>query len=98
MDEATGVPVRGGHFTVPADAHRDKITLEWIFAEKNVESETDALFNEVIVSRHMNFAKSGGLTGLRKLTAESTGYANFGDEEEIGEHLKHQREAADVAI
>ena len=46
----------------------------------------------------MNFAKSGGLTGLRKLTAESTGYANFGDEEEISEHLKHQKEAADVAI
>lgn len=95
LNEDTGVPARDGYFTVPADAYRDKITMEWIFAQKNQESETDALFNEVIISRHMRIAKTGGLTGLRKLTVESTGYANFGDEEEINEHLKHQTEAAD---
>ena len=98
LDEDTGIPARNGFFTVPADAHRDKITMEWIFAQKNDESETDALFNEVIVSRHMRIAKTGGLTGLRKLTAESTGYANFGDEEEINEHLKNQPDAADQAL
>ena len=35
LNEDTGVPARGGYFTVPADAHRDKITMEWIFAQKN---------------------------------------------------------------
>ena len=35
LNEDTGVPARGGYFTVPADAHRDKISMEWIFAQKN---------------------------------------------------------------
>ncbi len=48
MDESTGVPEKNGFFTVPADSHRDRITLEWIMARKEDKSETDALFNELI--------------------------------------------------
>ena len=98
LNDDTGVPARDGYFTVPADAYRDKITMEWIFAQKNMESETDALFNECILSRHMRIASTGGLTGLRKLTVEATGYANFGDEEEISEQLKQNSDAADAAL
>lgn len=56
------------------------------------------MFNEVVIKRHMNIAKTGGLTGLRKFTVEQTGYANFGDEEELNEHLKNQTEAADATL
>lgn len=98
LNEDTGKPERNGYFTVPADAHRDKITMEWIFAAKNEDSQTDAMFNEVVIKRHMNIAKTGGLTGLRKFTVEQTGYANFGDEEELNEHLKNQTEAADATL
>lgn len=70
LDESTGIPHREGYFTVPADSHRDKITMEWIFAHKEMESETDALFNQVIISRHMRLAKTGGVTGIRKLVVE----------------------------
>ena len=52
-------------------------------AIKCENSETDALFNQEIINRHMKIAATGGLTGLRKLTAQQTGYANFGDEEEL---------------
>lgn len=46
----------------------------------------------------MRLAKSGGITGIRKLVVEQTGYANFGDEEEINEHLKANPEFADNAL
>ena len=82
-DESTGTIHRDGMFTVPADAHRDKITLEWIFAIKDENSETDALFNEQILKRHNQLASTGGLTGIRAWTAKQTGYADLGDEEEI---------------
>lgn len=49
IDESTGALEQGGYFTVPADAHRDKITLEWIFAQKSEGSETDSLFNDVVI-------------------------------------------------
>ena len=82
-DETTGQKCKDGMFRVPADAHRDKITLEWIFAIKEEESETDALFNDQILKRHGELAATGGLTGLRAFTAKNTGYADVGDEEEI---------------
>ena len=83
LNESTGEKMRGGFFQVPADAHRDKITMEWIFAVKNEDSETDALFNTHVMERHMGLASTGGITGLRAMTVAQTGYANFGDEEEI---------------
>jgi hypothetical protein len=70
LDESTGTPHRNGFFTVPADAHRDITTMEWVFAKKEMESETDAMYNEVIISRHMRLAQTGGVTGLRKLVVE----------------------------
>ena len=41
FNESTGQTERQGLFTVPADAYREKTTLEWIFAAKDGESETD---------------------------------------------------------
>lgn len=98
MDESTGERKRNGCFRLPADANRDKITMEWIMAIKDENSETDALYNEQIIHRHNSLASTGGITGLRKMTAESTGYANFGDEEELALHLKHSPEAADDTL
>ena len=83
LDESTGVAMRDGFFTIPADAFRDKITMEWILAHKDEESETDSLFNQQIMQRHMEYASTGGLTGLRKIEAEMTGYANYGGEDFI---------------
>ena len=45
LDESTGVAMRDGFFRVPADAFRDKITMEWILATKDENCETDADFN-----------------------------------------------------
>ena len=45
LDESTGVAMRNGFFRVPADAFRDKITMEWILATKDENCETDADFN-----------------------------------------------------
>lgn len=95
IDESTGKIEEGGFFTVPADAHRDKTTMEWIFAVKEEDSKTDEAFNDQIFNRHMNIAATGGLTGLRKYHAEQTGYANFGMEEEVIQHLKNRPDAAD---
>lgn len=72
---------------MPADANRDKTTLEWIFAVKDEGSETDAMYNDLVAARHEQYAETGGLTGLRKLVAEQTGYANIGDEAEITSFL-----------
>ena len=49
IDEATGKMVESGVFYIPADAHRDKTTMEWLYAMKDFDSETDALYNEVIL-------------------------------------------------
>jgi len=98
LDESTNTRMRDGLFRLPADAFRDKTTMEWIMAVKDENSETDALFNEQVMLRHNRIAKTGGLTGLRKLTAESTGYATFGDEEELNHHIKFQSEEADETI
>lgn len=64
LDESTGTLHRDGFFTVPADANRDKITMEWIFAQKNTASETDSLFNDLVAQRHGRIAETGGMTGL----------------------------------
>lgn len=98
LDESTNTRMRDGLFRLPADAHRDKTTMEWIMAVKESDSETDALFNEVIQNRHNRLASTGGISGLRRLTAESTGYATFGDEEELAMHLKHRSQDADATI
>jgi len=83
---------------VPADAFRDKITMEWIMAVKNPSSETDADFNELVIQRHKTFASTGGLTGFQRFNAESTGFANFGDEEELNEDLKKFPEQVDDTL
>ena len=98
MDESTGQPQKNGVFTLPADSHRDRITLEWIMARKDEASETDALFNDLIQEKHMEIASTGGLSGIKALTAKSTGYADFGDEEELAVHLKNDSEAADETL
>jgi len=98
FDESTGIKEKNGLFTVPADAYRDKITMEWIMASKNEDSQTDALFNDMVQTRHQSLAATGGLTGIRKFTVEQTGYANFGDEEEINLYLKNNAEAADETL
>lgn len=67
-------------------------------AIKCENSETDALFNQEIINRHMKIAATGGLTGLRKLTAQQTGYANFGDEEELKMQLKANPYGADQTL
>lgn len=97
-DESTNTAKKGGLFRLPADAFRDRITMEWIMAVKEPESETDSLFNDQILQRHNKLAATGGLTGLRKFTAETTGYATFGDEEELNHHLKFESEEADQTI
>lgn len=98
MDESTGVPERDGLFTLPADSHRDKVTMEWIMAKKEEGSETDALFNELIQEKHETVASTGGLTGLRALVANSSGYAEFGDENELATQLRHNSESADEVL
>lgn len=82
--ESTGKKEKGGIFTLPADAYRDKTTLEWIFAKKvDGGSTTDDLFNHCVMQRHIAYAKTGGITGLRRHFVEQTGFAEMGDEEEI---------------
>lgn len=98
LDESTDTKMRNGLFRLPADAFRDKTTMEWIMAIKSEDSETDALFNEQIMMRHNKISSTGGLTGLRKAVAESTGYATLGDEEELSHHIKHQGAAADDTL
>ncbi len=46
LDESTGTKMQNGMFTIPADAYRDKITMEWIMAVKDETSATDRLYNE----------------------------------------------------
>ena len=46
----------------------------------------------------MEIASTGGLSGIKALTAKSTGYADFGDEEELAVHLKNDSEAADETL
>lgn len=98
MTEADGERHQSGMFTVPADANRDKVTMEWIFAQKSETSKTDALFNQTIIARHLRLTETGGLTGLRKFTVEQTGYANFGDEAEIAAQLKDNPDSADDCL
>lgn len=45
LDESTGVAMRDGFFRIPADAFRDKTTMEWILAHKDENCETDDTFN-----------------------------------------------------
>ena len=98
VDERTGKIESNGIFTVPADAYRDKTTMEWIYAIKSADSETDALYSQKMMDRHMDIASTGGITGLRKLTAESTGYANLGDENELNLQLKNNQNSADETL
>ena len=50
------------------------------------------------MSRHMDFASTGGLTGLRKIEAEMTGFANFGGEDYINARLAAAPDEADAVI
>ena len=98
LDESTGVAMQNGFFNIPADAFRDKITMEWILAHKDENSETDALFNQQIMQRHMEFASTGGITGLSKIEAEMTGFANYGGEDFINAQITANPEETDIVI
>ena len=53
IDESSGKIEKDGYFTLPADAYRDKTTLEWIFAKKvEGDSTTDDLFTQCVMERH----------------------------------------------
>lgn len=56
------------------------------------------MYNEQVMQRHAQLAATGGITGLRRLTVEQTGYANFGDEEEIAAQLSSDTGAADDTL
>lgn len=90
--------VEAGVFYIPADAHRDKTTMEWLYAMKDFDSETDTLYNEVILKRHMDIAQTGGIKGLRKLQVSSTGYADIGDDNELAIALKNGSQADETLV
>ena len=48
--------------------------------------------------RHNLLASTGGLTGLRRYAAESTGFAEIGDEEELNLFLKAQAGDSDETL
>ena len=98
LDEGTGVAMRNGFFKIPADAFRDKVTMEWILAHKDDESETDAMFNQQIMQRHFEYAQTGGITGIRKIEAEMTGFANYGGEDFINASIEAGSEQSDGVI
>ena len=98
FNESTGQIEKNGLFMIPADAYRDKNTMEWIMAVKDVESETDMLYNDFVAQRHNEYAATGGLKGIRKLFVEQTGYANVGNENEIKLSLLKNNTADDTLI
>lgn len=98
IDEASGKVHRDGCFSLPADAYRDKTTMEWIMAAKESASETDAAFSDLIFSRHEEIAQSGGLTGLRAFEAKQTGFANVTDEASIEHQLESNPEQSDAIL
>jgi hypothetical protein len=64
LNEETGKMEENGTFALPADAWRDRASMEWIMAQKADESETDALFNDLIVQKHSELASTGGIKGV----------------------------------
>ena len=53
----------------------DKVSLDWILSPKDDVDPSTALFNDFVKERHVAFAKTGGLTGLRALNATSSGWS-----------------------
>lgn len=96
--ESTGKIEKDGSFALPADAYRDKTTMEWIMANKDTVSETDALFSDYVFSRHQEISKNGGISGLKALEASSTGYASFGDEASVALQLEKDPNQADEIL
>ena len=98
FDESTGEIKKDGLFRVPADAYRDKTTMEWVYAVKDSSCETDDLFNDLVADRHQQLGSTSGLKGLRKLIVEQTGYANVGNEHEITSFLQTDPSDADDTL
>jgi hypothetical protein len=94
IDEASG-DRNQGTFTLPADANRDKTSLEWVLAPKDTTTVTLNSFNDLVQSRHMQIASTGGLSGIAAITAGQTGYSNINTEEEIDLQLAESPEEAD---
>ena len=76
INESTGL--RGqGTFSLPNDGIKDKISLEWALAPKDTTTVTLATFNDMVMSRHSQYASTGGLTGIAAATAVGTGWSNI---------------------
>lgn len=91
VDESTGERRHDATFNLPADANRDKISLDWALAAKS-ESNTMSSYNDLVMNRHMKLASTGGISGLAALTVSNTGYANVNTEDEINVTLLHDNE------
>ena len=71
--------------------------MEWIFANKDPDSKTDASFSHLVQAQHEAMAATGGLRGLKALNATTTGYANMAGELEVNAGLEaapHETESA----
>lgn len=61
----------------------DKVSLDWILSPKSEADDTTALFNDFVKERHLSFARTGGLTGLRALNATSSGWSEVNTSDDI---------------
>ena len=76
LNEETGETERDAVFTLPADANRSRLALEWVLTPKVSESKTDAAFADLLKTKHDEMAATGGITGLYAIEAKQTGFAN----------------------
>ena len=86
VEESTGERLTNGTFSLPADANRDKVSLEWALAPKG-DTSTLRSYNDLIMARHMAIASTKGISGLGAMTVSSTGYSNINTENEIDANL-----------
>jgi len=98
FDEATGNPIEGGVFTLPADAFRDLRFMEWFLAPKNAGSKTDALFNDLVFYNHAQITATGGLTGISAYNARSTGFANANLADEVDKKIDENKLLTDETL
>ena len=70
LNEETGETERDAVFTLPADASRSRLALEWILAPSPAESKTDAAFTDLMKQKHDEVAATGGLTGYLAIEAK----------------------------
>ena len=90
QDMDTGDLRKDLYVTVPADTFRDKKTLEWIYSQKDPDSKTDDLYNDLIAGSHsVDAAKR--LTGMRAMAVTQTGF----DQKDKALLIESMPEAAD---